>query len=434
MTSPEQTQPDRRPWRRLLLALSIWVLILSPGAAYLVRRPAGEIIPNGAQPEVYSALINHGLPGGQTFRAVRNHLAGIGVSLEVAGGGDPAEWELALATSAGDPLYTGRFVLSRKTGRGYTWFRFPSMPDSRGKDFLFWIRKVSAGPEPVLICWGSKLEYYPEGNLLVQGGALPGDISFRTLYARPGGSLLQPPPLTKVSTPPWFAAPPVPILMALLLSAGLLVLSLIVADRALPILPAWGIAPAWGAALIVLFALVQSWAVKSVELSPGGQEIPANLSVRRYSLFQEYFSPQTEKEEGGGILSLRDDLELGGPAKLIFMHPDLQDVGAPMVVFHLDLPERPVFRFTPWIDPRAIEIGTDGVDFEVSLRAPPAPEVLLYRSYCSPFTVRSRPRVEVDLSPWAGKKVGLVLRTYPGPVGNTFYDWAGWGDPVVSSR
>jgi tetratricopeptide (TPR) repeat protein len=37
----------------------------------------------------------------------------------------------------------------------------------------------------------------------------------------------------------------------------------------------------------------------------------------------------------------------------------------------------------------------------------------------------------VDLSPWAGQTVNLMLRTTPGPKGDATGDWAGWGEPQV---
>jgi hypothetical protein len=40
--------------------------------------------------------------------------------------------------------------------------------------------------------------------------------------------------------------------------------------------------------------------------------------------------------------------------------------------------------------------------------------------------------VEGDLSPWAGQTVRLTLRTEFRD--NVAYDWAGWGDPSVSTR
>jgi hypothetical protein len=40
--------------------------------------------------------------------------------------------------------------------------------------------------------------------------------------------------------------------------------------------------------------------------------------------------------------------------------------------------------------------------------------------------------VEADLSPWAGETVRLALRTDARADG--FFDWAGWGNPVVAVR
>jgi len=80
----------------------------------------------------------------------------------------------------------------------------------------------------------------------------------------------------------------------------------------------------------------------------------------------------------------------------------------------------------------------DGVRFRLTVTplgdGDPGPRTVLDHAL-NPRAEASERRwvpVEADLSPWGGRTVRLTLSTVPGE--DTAYDWAGWGDPVVSVR
>jgi hypothetical protein len=74
----------------------------------------------------------------------------------------------------------------------------------------------------------------------------------------------------------------------------------------------------------------------------------------------------------------------------------------------------------------------DGVRFVVAVRPEGGDETTAFEAIVQPRGRGEQRRwldVAVDLSPWAGRRVRLTLRTDPRQ--DTSYDWSGWAEPVV---
>lgn len=115
----------------------------------------------------------------------------------------------------------------------------------------------------------------------------------------------------------------------------------------------------------------------------------------------------------------------GDQRDVIFAHAPAR------VIFPLALPrERTLLWLSPALDPLAWGWGGDGVLFRVWLRAgPDGAERLLAERFLSPANPEDLTWHElfVDLGPFRGQAVELILETDPGAQGNSDGDRAGWG-------
>jgi hypothetical protein len=113
-------------------------------------------------------------------------------------------------------------------------------------------------------------------------------------------------------------------------------------------------------------------------------------------------------------------------------HRDVIFAHAPSrVIFPLELPrERTFLWLSPALDPLAWGWGGDGVRFRVWLREEgDGAEHLLAERFLSPAIPDDLGWHElfVDLAPFRGERVELILETDPGAQGNSDGDRAGWG-------
>ena len=90
--------------------------------------------------------------------------------------------------------------------------------------------------------------------------------------------------------------------------------------------------------------------------------------------------------------------------------------------------EQPALYFLLGLDPAVREWGTDGAVFQVWIETPQE-ATLAYEQAVDHETARRGWVPDwVDLSPWAGQRVTLVLGTAAGAAGNGNADWFGWGE------
>lgn len=115
------------------------------------------------------------------------------------------------------------------------------------------------------------------------------------------------------------------------------------------------------------------------------------------------------------------------PADVIFLHPPAE--------LHLvqTIPQaQSTLFFLMGLDPRAREWGSDGAGFQVLVQDGEGPVTPVYDVTLDAVTVsRGWTPATVDLAPWAGKTITLILRTTAGSAHNTTADWYGWGNVTL---
>lgn len=138
----------------------------------------------------------------------------------------------------------------------------------------------------------------------------------------------------------------------------------------------------------------------------------------------------------------------GRRQEIVVSHPG--DDVANQIVFSVDVQAGDTLRggygFNPEVDPS----GTDGATVAIRVRTPDGREqtVLSDNDVRPPAIVadcdlsapeaatcrpgQSWPAFAIDLTPWAGQTVQVVLETGSGPAGDSTYDWTGWSDLRVS--
>ncbi len=104
---------------------------------------------------------------------------------------------------------------------------------------------------------------------------------------------------------------------------------------------------------------------------------------------------------------------------------------------HVTLGAHPVFRVFTAIHPAIYtQTNADGAVFQVDVQADGQTKRLA-DVYINPIAhpeLRKWLPMEVDLSPYAGKTVDLILSNDPGPANNDYADWCIWGDPRVVDK
>jgi len=120
---------------------------------------------------------------------------------------------------------------------------------------------------------------------------------------------------------------------------------------------------------------------------------------------------------------------LGQEQEVLFVHP--APSGSTALVYPVRLAPHAALRADLAVAPEAWTAEGDGVTFSVYVEDE-AGIHLLYSRYVDPKhhqADRYWLPMRVDLSPFGGKLVRVILVTGPGPAGDSRYDWAGWGTP-----
>ena len=124
-------------------------------------------------------------------------------------------------------------------------------------------------------------------------------------------------------------------------------------------------------------------------------------------------------DETSGVYFVPEPAE--GGLTQIFMHcPWRGGKGTASAEYSLAMPEAARIRLALQIGLRPGAKGTDGVTYRVK-----ADDEALFDEHCTWKEFRS---FEVDLSAFAGKRVGLGLQVDPGPARETADDWSLWRD------
>ena len=119
---------------------------------------------------------------------------------------------------------------------------------------------------------------------------------------------------------------------------------------------------------------------------------------------------------------------VGEEREVLFVHPGLS--GSTALVYPVHIEPRTTLRAHLAVAPEAWVAEGDGVTFSVFVEDE-AGMHLLYSRYVDPKHHQQDRRwlpVRVDLSPFAGKLVRIILVAGTGPAGDSRFDWAGWGE------
>ncbi len=120
---------------------------------------------------------------------------------------------------------------------------------------------------------------------------------------------------------------------------------------------------------------------------------------------------------------------------IIFEHPIAQNQSI-FYFAHIPVTNTSILRFDIALDPSvwSPEKG-DGVDYKIYINSI-APENLIFSQYIDPkhnMTEQKWNPYNVNLSSYAGNNVTLLFSTLPGPKNDGTYDWAWWGDPMITN-
>lgn len=116
-------------------------------------------------------------------------------------------------------------------------------------------------------------------------------------------------------------------------------------------------------------------------------------------------------------------------SRALFLHPSSK------IIFPLRIDEPGLFETAVALIPEAWEKGSDGVTFYVAVRRESDPIPTYHVTYyLDPLFWEDSPEwriVQVDLTPYKGENIELILGTEPGPKHNPLYDWAVWKEPRI---
>lgn len=132
-----------------------------------------------------------------------------------------------------------------------------------------------------------------------------------------------------------------------------------------------------------------------------------------------------------GAFSLWQEAINGNAPQALFAHPPSR------IIWTVAVPARkPLLKTSVALRPYVWENRSDGVTFAISVDDGGHVTDLSSR-FVNPgdnLNDRAWLAMDVDLSPYAGRSVRIVLTTSPGPAGNVGWDWAMWGDPRIVER
>jgi hypothetical protein len=115
--------------------------------------------------------------------------------------------------------------------------------------------------------------------------------------------------------------------------------------------------------------------------------------------------------------------------EVLFVHP--APSGSVALVYPVRIEPGTTFRACLAMAPEAWTLEGDGVTFSIYVEDDTGMH-LVHGRYVDPKHHQQDRRwvpVQVNLAPFGGKLVRLILVTGSGPAGDQRYDWAGWGEP-----
>ena len=136
----------------------------------------------------------------------------------------------------------------------------------------------------------------------------------------------------------------------------------------------------------------------------------------------------TERLVDPALLKVEQWEILGQERQVLFVHP--APSGSTALVYPVRIEPHSVLRADLAMAPQAWDREGDGVVYSVYVEDE-AGMHLLHSRYVDPKhhqADRSWLPLQVDLAPFGGKLVRVILVAGSGPAGDRRYDWAGWGE------
>ena len=150
------------------------------------------------------------------------------------------------------------------------------------------------------------------------------------------------------------------------------------------------------------------------------QDVYYDLVANR-SVTERLVDPALLKVEQWEILDEERDV--------LFVHPALS--GSTTLVYPVKIELATTFHADLAVAPEAWTLEGDGLTFSLYVEDD-AGMHLVYSRYVDPKHHQQDRRwvpMQVNLAPFGGKVVRLILVVGSGPAGDRRYDWAGWGEP-----
>ncbi len=172
-----------------------------------------------------------------------------------------------------------------------------------------------------------------------------------------------------------------------------------------------------------------------VYVYPDGQKVYRLTGINQFTLNQveiyhfddNIASAIIESDDPEGIQK-KPFLIKGQSKFVLFEHPSAK------VTYQILVPSASFLRFSPAISPEAWAQEGDGVQFTVTIKDEEGTITTLYSQYINPKLTNIDQNWfnrEINLKKWEGQNVSLTFETSPGPNGDSRFDWAGWGDPML---
>jgi hypothetical protein len=140
----------------------------------------------------------------------------------------------------------------------------------------------------------------------------------------------------------------------------------------------------------------------------------------------------TERLVDPDLLKVEEWEMMGETREVLFVHPTAS--GNTTLVYPVKVKPRTTLQAHLAVAPEAWTAEGDGVTFSVYVEDR-AGIHLVYSQYIDPKHHEQDRRwvpMQVDLTPFTGKLVRMILVVGSGPAGDTRYDWAGWGNPSLN--
>ena len=137
----------------------------------------------------------------------------------------------------------------------------------------------------------------------------------------------------------------------------------------------------------------------------------------------------TERLVDTALLKLEQWEILDEEREVLFVHP--APSGTTALVFPVKIEPATTFQADLAVAPEAWAHEGDGLTFSLYVEDDAGLQ-LVYSRYVDPKHHQQDKRwvpMQVNLSPFGGELVRLILVVGSGPAGDQRYDWAGWGEP-----